>query len=150
MSDYFVVPPFESGQGYGLYIDNVSYGDYESINELKEVVTYPLYYNYLVAQNDQSGGSDKLNVLTNNQSFHSGWLAFSCQSSVFSCRLLKDHVLVNNWANGWLLPSEVQISKFKFQIYTVFWPQYLEYIGFLIFLVTFVILSLSREKRPTT
>ena len=156
VSDYFVVPPFESGQGYGLYIDNVSYGDYESINELKEVVTYPLYYNYLVAQNDQSGGSDKLNVLTNNQSFHSGWLAFSCpfdgtqgkRSSVFSCRLLKDHVLVNNWANGWLVPQGFALHDSRYTI--IFWPQYLEYIGFLIFLVTFVILSLSREKRPTT
>jgi len=133
VSDYFVVPPYDKGQGYGLFIDNISYGDYESINELKEVVTYPLYYDYLAAQNDLSGGGAKLNVLTNNQSFHDGWIAFGCQSSVFSCQILKDHVLVNNWANGWVIPEGLDQSS-SYRI--IFWPQYLQYLGFAIMLAT--------------
>jgi len=59
---------------------------------------------------------------------------------------LKDHVLVNNWANGWKL-SKNQLSivcsqsksklnqlstncKQPIKIVIVFWPQYLEFLGF--------------------
>ncbi len=140
VSDYFVVPPFDKGQGYGLSIDNISYGDYESINELKEVVTYPLYYDYLAAQNDQSGGNDKLNVLTNNQAFHPGWIAIKVTHSTSSgqadyrLQVLGDHVLVNNWANGWLILEDDGLRASRYTI--IFWPQYLQYFGFALLLAT--------------
>ena len=132
VEDYFVVPPFEKGQGYGLYIDSISYGDYESINELKEVVTYPLYYNYLVAQNDQSGGNGQVEVLTNSQTFHPGWIAIKVTG--FKLQVLRDHVLINNWANGWLVPADLRNKNYELR--TIFWPQYLEYLGFVLLLTT--------------
>ena len=59
---------------------------------------------------------------------------------------LKEHVLVNNWANGWIIDSEkfkVQSSKFVI----VFWPQYLEYLGFVILILTFAVLLVPLLKK---
>ncbi len=39
------------------------------------------------------------------------------------------HVLVNNWANGWRLRQDFGDPKGK-NIVIIFWPQYLEFIGF--------------------
>ena len=104
------------------------------------MVTYPLYYDYLAAQNDQSGGNDKLNVLTNNQAFHPGWIAIKVTHSTSSgqadyrLQVLGDHVLVNNWANGWLILEDDGLRASRYTI--IFWPQYLQYFGFALLLAT--------------
>ncbi|MBI4130556.1 hypothetical protein HY468_04520, partial [Candidatus Roizmanbacteria bacterium] len=67
---------------------------------------------------------------------------------------LTEHVLVNNWANGWVLPSEeTQNSKLKIQNETteqtvkiIFWPQYLEYIGFGLLILSFLYLLRYHRK----
>jgi len=57
---------------------------------------------------------------------------------------LKEHVLVNNWANGWVLDNN-DSPNHKF--ITIFWPQYLEYLGFAILIFTFAgILFLKKSK----
>lgn len=61
---------------------------------------------------------------------------------------IKDHILVNNWANGWLLPTNNQQSQSSLAI--VFLPQYLEYAGFITLfgvLVWFVIPWLKEALR---
>ena len=103
------------------------------------------------------------------QAYHPGWTAYNknvkChpfgktqddpersrtgQMSNVKCLLFGEkleHFTVNNWANGWSL-SESQKSKVKSQkLIVVFWPQYLEYIGFAI-LVTCFILILKKGRK---
>lgn len=63
-------------------------------------------------------------------------------------REIKEHVLVNNWANGWDLKNLNEEEKSPHtHIVIVFLPQYLEYIGFLILLIPLVIIIL-RRKHP--
>ena len=152
-NDYFVIPPYESGHGYGIYIDNISYGDYETINELESVTIYPLYYNYLASQIDVSGVRKELKVLHNGSAFNDGWIAFQLQISNFKFQILKDHVLVNNWENGWVLSNQStdiggqDLKTENRQLITIFWPQYLEYLGFLLLLATLVTLSFNYKKK---
>ena len=51
---------------------------------------------------------------------------------------IKDHVLVNNWANGWLLPNDTN----TYSLVIVFLPQYLEYFGFILFIGMFMLFSI--------
>jgi hypothetical protein len=77
-------------------------------------------------------------TLVLSQSFHKGWKAYLLEPSrqnlaPFFAPLfgkeIKDHALVNNWSNGWQLNPMVHGSRF---IVLVFWPQYLEYFGFVV------------------
>lgn len=92
-------------------------------------------------------------ILRLNQSFEKGFTAYSINCNFgLSCRLkgllapligtqIKDHVLINNWANGWIIDS----SKLKAQnskIVILFLPQYLEFIGFTVLISIFMLLLL--------
>ena len=134
-TDYFIVPPYYQNSDYSLIIKNISLSNNASVNRLKKVQFIPFPYNYLQALRTNSEIPSST-VLVLDQAYEKGWMAFQVQSSKFKVQILKDHVLVNNWANGWILPNEFQNSNFKFQIHTVFWPQYLQYLGFAILLAT--------------
>lgn len=61
---------------------------------------------------------------------------------------LKEHVLVNNWANGWSLRQETNsglISDQSQTILIVFLPQYLEFAGFGILIAVFAGILLYRK-----
>ncbi len=92
-----------------------------------------------------------------NQAFHNGWKIYQikCQTLTIQCRMMelfpflfgteiKEHVLVNNWANGWVLtaPEEGKIV-------IVFWPQYLEFAGFGLLILTFVIILVKKSYKQT-
>ncbi len=113
-------------------------------------------------------------TLVLSQSFNTGWVAYllpSCELSVVRCKLanflpfifgeqLTNHVLVNNWANGWVLNScklwVVGCETGKADLYGVkkltthnlppttiyifFWPQILEFVGFGLLPVPFLFL----------
>ncbi|GIW63938.1 MAG: hypothetical protein KatS3mg091_740 [Patescibacteria group bacterium] len=89
-----------------------------------------------------------------SQSFHPGWKAYKVSDSnflttyfpFFVSRELKEHVLVNNWANGWRLDEEVCNDAPKCNIVIIFWPQYLQFVGFLLLGLTFVWLILRQER----
>ena len=126
--------------------------------EVKYNVKKINYYSYLV-----SGESLSDNTLILYQSFDPGWKTYEMANGkwqmanwikdlfpFFFGKELKEHVLVNNWANGWLMPS----SKFKVQsskLVIVFWPQYLEYLGLGILIGTFAWLfwSFRTDSRYT-
>ncbi|MGB9883647.1 MAG: hypothetical protein ACPLRN_04025, partial [Microgenomates group bacterium] len=59
---------------------------------------------------------------------------------------IKDHVLVNNWANGWLIDNQTIKQLNNSTIYLIFWPQYLEFLGFLIFIETFLTIIIKFSK----
>ena len=85
-------------------------------------------------------------VLYLSQSFHFGWKAYEidCKFPNEGCLLertfpflfgeeLTDQVMVNNWANGFLLrPDEIGTSEGQGNrtFIIIFWPQYLQFVGF--------------------
>lgn len=81
-----------------------------------------------------------------SQSFSKDWLAFE-KTGKFSFRKLENHVMVNNWENGWKLDSNQELvnSEQSKIIYLFFWPQVLEYLGFILLLVTPVIVWKSKD-----
>ena len=76
------------------------------------------------------------------QEFETGWRAYLVSGSGESNQIfpplgakrIQEHVLVNGWANGWL------IGQGTHSVVMVFMPQYLEYLGFLILAGLLVIL----------
>lgn len=74
-----------------------------------------------------------------SQSYNDGWQAYKTQNFLtnlfpFFGQRLEKHFLVNNWENGWTFdPNQKQT------ITLIFWPQYLEYFGFLLLLFTPII-----------
>ncbi|OGG23897.1 hypothetical protein A3A79_01715 [Candidatus Gottesmanbacteria bacterium RIFCSPLOWO2_01_FULL_43_11b] len=130
----FILPPLASdGLGYTVYLANDSIGRYESINDIKRISFYKIPYQELVTTSDvESSLTSDVNkkTLIFNQSFHPGWVA------VANSKILP-HVLVNNWANGWILPSN-QITNKDVTIF--FWPQLLEWLGFLLLPIAFLLL----------
>lgn len=146
-TDYYFLPPgFPSEIELTVTVSNPSYNHYTSINELASIalytansrqprlpddiepsvpeipkqVTHPFSFLYIVdIVPGQSSG-----ILTVNQSFDAGWIAF-----VEDRTQLREHVLVNNWQNGW------RLHEAKGRILIVFLPQILEYAGFLLFLL---------------
>ncbi len=111
-------------------------------------------------------------VLVLPQSFEKGWKAYrinvKCQMSNVKCFILSsfpfffgkelnNHVLVNNWANGWILNNETMkqfnpekiASQFNgagnSTIVFLFLPQYLEYLGFVLLIGTIIYLVKTRS-----
>ncbi len=101
---------------------------------------------------DQNIPSDTTLVL--NQAFNSGWVAVERIETFPYFKKLNGHVLVNNWANAWKLEKRIASREEAFReenaiterftlnanrtIMIVFWPQYLQYLGFLLLPVPFV------------
>lgn len=111
---------------------------------------YEITINKKQITNYQSPRIDNF-YLVLSQSYDSGWKAYRITNDLFLdswyMKLLipffqpeiKEHVLVNNWENGWVL--QTQSSNVKTQnlkdnapetIVIVYLPQYLEYLGFIL------------------
>lgn len=85
-------------------------------------------------------------VLNLGYDFEGGWQAYSINcSDALSCslkenlaplfgNLIKNHVLVNNWSNGWILGKSTDANE---KIVLIFVPQYFEYFGILIIIFIF-------------
>ncbi|MGA2967631.1 MAG: hypothetical protein ABSD69_00450 [Candidatus Levyibacteriota bacterium] len=88
-----------------------------------------------------------------SQSFNPGWKAYAINSLNFWSENfpflfgneVKNHVLVNNWENGWILSNKEQSN-----LVIVYLPQYLEYLGFIILLLPIIVvfLRILASKRP--
>ena len=112
-------------------------GKIEKITEYNPIV-------YLIETNKRLG------IVTLNLSYEKGFKAYyvSCKGALscflktnlapFYAKEIKTHVLVNNWANGWILenspPKADQPRAEKIAI--IFLPQYFEYLGLLLLLLT--------------
>jgi len=93
-------------------------------------------------------------LLTLSQSFEKGWLAFQVKSpelkiksaswrTELEIKKLKKHVLFNNWANGWIIDNYSEEESQEIIIF--FWPQLLEYWGFLIIPATLILIKKIRH-----
>ncbi|MFH0937299.1 MAG: hypothetical protein V1808_03315 [Candidatus Daviesbacteria bacterium] len=167
---YFILPPLAlDGLGYTIYLANDSIGRHESINEVGHIYMYRIPYNELTQiawTNDQqdiiSTSLRKAMLIVNHpnpafytikvkdgidlasstlvlsQSFDSGWQAFVISNS--GIKHLSNHYLVNNWANGWEILSNQSGTVIIF-----FWPQLLEWGGFVLMLGTFIFLIFKKK-----
>lgn len=147
--------PYDAIKNISLQKANVVKRD-ESILDIKFDVKKINYYSYLVSGESLS---DKTLIL--HQSFEPGWKAYSVQNSkgkmqnwlntnfpFFFGKELREHVLVNNWANGWILNNYTLDAK-RYTLAIIFWPQYLEYLGLLILGGAFtVILVIPLKGKP--
>lgn len=92
----------------------------------------PSYYTYSVPRAEEYAGS----TLVLYQSFHPGWNAYLVSgtnsnglNAIQNGTPLTSHRRINNWANGWELPLDTPTDT---TVVLVFWPQYLQYLGFII------------------
>ena len=164
---WFILPAHETydfNQGITVLFNNNSLNNLPTQNKIFDVNLYPIPYYDLIQQSTPPSdtvstrtdlsyknhlfyyrvslappfGSSPYLVLP--QSFSPGWLAFYFQGAkpVF----LTNHLLVNNWANGWELPDTVNKN-----IYILFWPQLLEFIGFAFLLAIPLLISIKKNHR---
>jgi len=86
-----------------------------------------------------------------SQSFDKGWKAYQVNGKPNFIKLalpfifgkeIKNHVMVNNWENGWKINNS-QLSTLNSQLIIVYLPQYLEYIGFILTLGTFIFILIG-------
>lgn len=142
--DVFLIPPMSNennpGSGFDININNLGIKNVPSINDLSSIYIIPFPYYWLSQieiKKPQKQQKEQIMVLS--QSYENGWKAYEVKNNNFLTntfpfilgREVKDHVLVNNWANGWILPEASKSSR----VIMVFLPQYLEYLGFLILLL---------------
>lgn len=161
-TEYFILPnKYDYGLGYSLAFQNKSYSNYPSENILEEVSIYLFpyeelkktkftlknyfkddqlyvefnfdvkkynYYSYEITLFD-----DRDSLPTNivfYQAFDPGWIAIG------NGKILP-HAMVNNWANGWIIPETDKSEKAIKSIKIIFWPQYLEFLGFILLAMSF-------------
>lgn len=159
--DTFIVPPYTDATGYSLRLDNIAYGNEKAINDILYVTIFPLPYNFLTQTRLETRKTEKANLvsphfvpylnntlyiveaneqtITNSElvlwrSFNNGWLAINTNTM----SLLPKHHLVNNWANGWTLDQNQFKDGVTEKIVLFFWPQLLQYAGFVLLASTFL------------
>ena len=120
------------GSGYTFNLNNLVFGDGTSINDLAYISLTPFPYDFLrtLHQEVPHASTEKMYVL--NEAFENGWTAF-CGFKVCTAK----HIMVDNWSNGWVFKDGVVPSNIKI----VFIPQFLQYLGFLVFPLTFILIS---------
>jgi hypothetical protein len=128
-TQYFLVPPLDAGSGYTVNLSSLVFGGTSSINDLAYVSLVQVPYDFLKHLHVSGSNSETFKqVLVYNQAYEKGWVAF--------CGLLPcpyKHVMVNNWANGWIVNATQNISAIKI----LFVPQALEWLGLLILPILF-------------
>jgi len=160
-NDIFLLPPMKgenkdssSKEGFDININSLGIKGTPSVNDLRSIEIIPIPYSWMSQiKNFNKDIKLKDNVLTFSYSFDPGWKAYEVQNSNFLSlylpfffgKELKNHVLVNNWENGWLLENS-HLSSVNSRLVIVFWPQYLEYLGFIILFGTFGYLTFSYAR----
>jgi len=94
-------------------------------------------------------------VLALSQGYGPGWIALQIQNSKFKIQSLP-HLRLNSWANAWMIADDQlpmtndQSSVINHQssiIYIFYWPQLLQWAGFIILIGTFAVLLKPGKKR---
>jgi hypothetical protein len=150
----FLIPPIGNSIGFNLNINNFAIKGSPAINDISSIIIASFPYSEI-------SKTERYNPITNlndksfivfSQSFDREWNAYEVKNinwlnNTFPSLLgskVKEHVMVNGWANGWKL-SDQNGNNSKIVIF--FWPQYLEYVGFAILIGTFMWLFLTFKKK---
>ncbi len=125
---YYMVPPASHfGRGYTIGFQNDSYVGTLSENSLIDLEVYEmpyaelksLYFEKLTTPGVNPRGYQSTVIY--NQAFDPGWKAYS------NGKELTNHVIINNWANGWTIPQADEGANRNITFF--FLPQILEFIG---------------------
>lgn len=173
-TDSFILPPMNTTNGFDVNISSLGIKGSPSINELKSITIVPLPYTYATSLSDATSFTkstqqqiktisynsllysstiptvDNKDVLALSQTYEAGWNAYKVSSInpltltlpfIFGDKL--PHTIVDNWENGWELNS----STSNQQVVMIFLPQYLEYLGLLFGLLSFLFLLITVVKK---
>lgn len=170
--NYYLLLPSSTTpiKGYDINIDNVSIGNLRSINSIRSISVLPFPANWFgnlkvtpptvrkvnaVIPNEASGlpfvqkasvgtryGEKPLVVLS--QAYEPGWKLIQFLGPI-PMPVKATHVLVNNWANGYILENARTEGNLK-NYYAIFIPQFLQFFGFLA-LVVYAVNLVRKETR---
>jgi hypothetical protein len=119
----------------------------------------PSFYEIQIANNQLPGTNSQYLILS--QSFDNGWHAYEITNDwlidswymkllipIFG-KEIKDHVLINNWENGWKISNQLSAvsSQKPLTIVLIYLPQYLEYLGFGLMGISFIYLLMTRQTK---
>jgi hypothetical protein len=141
--------PTYAGAGYTINLESRSFGPVNSNNVLSGIGLIPINLKWL---NDIRANQDRLNevplisvnssavesqvgLYSTNEAYEAGWLGW------YEGKWLP-HVVVDGWANGYLLEPGMEASKVKI----IFWPQCLQWGGMALALGTLVWLGIRAKK----
>ncbi|MCL4354519.1 energy-coupling factor transporter transmembrane protein EcfT [Patescibacteria group bacterium] len=118
----------------------------------KTIVNHPNPSLYVV--NTDKAPRDYTLILS--QGYDSGWAAYQTQKSEFNVvnwlnsvfpfvlgKKVNNHVLVNNWENGWQIKSAVINNQYVI----IYLPQYLEYLGLVLAPISVLYLGVKAWKK---
>jgi hypothetical protein len=149
-TSWFFIPARQSDNfdsGINFIFDNTSFSSTKNQNYIDQITLYqlplnqslnspPLSRQYLNSKSSifyyKINLTSPSSVLVLPQTFSSAWLAFyfNCTGKPMCLPSLLPHYQIDNWANGWNIQN---ISRKN--IYIFFWPQILEFLGFILLLV---------------
>lgn len=122
LSERFLILPLRDyGSGYTLNFNNFTIRGRASVNNIKSIKIY-IYPNQKTVSTSSEVSVQGMFILS--QAFDPGWTAWERISTFPYLRPLSNHVLVNNWENGWTYKGDAK------NIVVFFWPQMLQWIGF--------------------
>jgi hypothetical protein len=152
---YFVIPSVDQfSKGITITFSNTSFNHSETVNDISSIKIIPLNWDYLksirLVKDNAALKPSQIKALGFNsniwyytvllpkiekgnsylvlpQSYDNGWVAIGLEGA--KPYMLRNHALVNNWANGFEIKNEKCKTK-NCQIYIFFWPQILEFVGF--------------------
>lgn len=163
-TNYFIVPPiYPFDTGIGINLSSLSLSNNPSINQINQIEITPFDWKKIsnvhisnptftalpnqVAsyQFNQSfykayPTQDNQTQLVLFQSYNPAWIAINFDH--YQIKIL-DHYQVNNWANAWDIKG-IQNDN----IYILFWPQLLEYLGFILLLIPLSLLLKPQNPFP--
>jgi len=114
--------------------------------------------NYLFTADRVNQVSNLDGVVVLSQGYEDGWVAYALDNNKKTTgNLIKgyfpmfigkrmEHVKVNGWENGWYLPSD----RFETEVVIIFWPQYLEWVGFILLILIIALITFYTSRRKKT
>jgi hypothetical protein len=139
VTSYYFLPP-TIGSRYTLNLTGLVFGKYgESENKIDYISFTPVPYR-LLKHTRVNYEPQTYRVLVLSESFNKGWVPFC---GLRPC--VGEHVYVNNWANGWIIDQDYEKNDIVF----IFWPQLVQYVGYLFLVITPSVLIIGeiRKKR---
>lgn len=121
-TDYFIIPPYKDNlSGYKLVLSNFGIGTIPTENSIKNISIIPFPYTYFSGLNwEQTPQREVTQTVTNDQAFEQNWTAYLISPDQKNMphflyplvgTKLTNHVLVNNWENGWIMNESESINK---------------------------------------
>lgn len=140
-SEYEIPPVTRVGELY-LEFDNYAVGSEIRTNDVARAEIELIEDPGVGMKNDERDGL----IFVNNQAYREGWVATEWPMANGKWQMF-EHVKVNGWKNGWVVDECTPRANGQCQIVVMYWPQLLEYLGFLILAGGLIWVGLARRDR---